>query len=236
MADVIESGPQLRPRRATLLALYFLAACQPCAPQRPLRNGTARWACTVDALARCAVNNERRGHAPGTRLRGSLHNTESLRQRSVVDKDEDGGCWHLRMANGRPLPDDHRHVLWVHGRGHMTATRAAWFFATGKDAPPRWRVVRTCASYDCVRYEHLQAVTKQRHGALLARAGRSSSPRKTIANRINGAQRSRVTAELHEWLHESEQSAVELAPVVGLCKSYIAWLRANPRAAVGLQR
>jgi hypothetical protein len=166
-------------------------------------------------------------HAPGTVLDGTLACLETLRMRCVCD-DVDG-CWHLRTARGRPLPDDSRHVVWVAREGHMTATRAAWLFAKGKHAPKDWLIVRRCDSYDCVNPKHLRAVTRPKHGALLRKRGRTKTTAKTIAAKLNGLKRSRLTPELRRWMVESEQPSHAVAHALGVVTSHVINLRRRAR-------
>jgi hypothetical protein len=154
---------------------------------------------------------------------GGMHDLESLRMRCVCDPDT--GCWHLRSARGRKMPDDKRHVVWVHPHGFMTATRAAWLFATGKMPPPDKLVVRKCSSYDCVFKAHLACMTKAEHGAHLTSTGKTATPTKRLANRVQGQRRSRVSAELRQWISESEQTAMAVAHAVGIAPSWVAALR-----------
>lgn len=92
---------------------------------------------------------------------GSVRDLETLRDRCVVDA---FGCWHLRTARGRPMPQGTRHQIHVYGHaGRLSATRAAWMFA-GKPTPgPGEIVVRACGSYDCVNPDHLTVRTRAEH-------------------------------------------------------------------------
>jgi hypothetical protein len=127
------------------------------------------------------------------------------------------------------MPRDYRQVVWVAREGHMTATRAAWLFAKGKHAPPRWLVVRRCDSYDCVNPKHLRCVTREQHGELLRKLGRTSTTAKTIAARVNGIKRSRLTPELRRWISESEQPSNAVAHAMGVATSHIINLRRRAR-------
>jgi hypothetical protein len=168
-------------------------------------------------------------HAHGTKLAGSIACLESLRERCVIC----GDCWHLRTANGRPLPDDKRHVIWVHGKGLMTAARASWFFRAGRLPLRGHRVVRTCGSYDCVAPTHLRAMSHADYGALMKAQGRTNTARKTIANRVQGLRRSRVSVELRQWIAESTQTLKDMAHALDVAPSHVHQLRRKAQERMG---
>lgn len=169
-------------------------------------------------------------HAHGTRLDG-IATLEDLRQRCVVD--EETGCWHLRTARGRPLPKDVRHVLWVFGAGHVTATRAAWMLSKpGRTLPNGWICYRRCESYDCVAPNHVIAGTRKAWGAHMARTGKAVTSAKAQANRVGRRHTWKLTPELKQWLLESPQSGVQVSYALGISQGRANAIRANARAAL----
>lgn len=168
-------------------------------------------------------------HAHGTKLAGSIACLETLRERCHVC----GECWHLRTAHGRPMPDDKRHVIWVYGYGLMTATRAAWMFRAGRLPLKGHRVVRTCGSYDCVAPQHLKAVSQADHGALMRKLGKTKTARKTIANRVQGLRRSRISVELRQWIAESTQTLKDIAHALDIAPSHVHQLRRKAQERMG---
>jgi hypothetical protein len=170
-------------------------------------------------------------HAHGTRLDGivSLHD---LRDRCVVDDEEDGGCWHLRTASGKALPHGQRHSVWMHGLGHVTATRAAWLLKNpGRELRNGWVAFRTCSSYDCVR--HISAASRANWAKHLVASGKTKTPAKVASARA-AAQllpQRKLTPELRQWLLESEQSGCEVAHALGIAQSRANCIRAEHRKA-----
>jgi hypothetical protein len=162
-------------------------------------------------------------HEQGSYL-GSVRSVSTLRARCVVD----GSCWHLRTSRGRPMPTDKRHMVWVHGRGPMTATRAAWLFSRGELPPQGHIVYRTCDSYDCVLPSHLRCGLKAEQGAMLSERGHFRGQwRRLIANKTNGQRLRKVTPEMVQWLHESQQSASAAAHGLGISPSRVVAIRAG---------
>lgn len=170
-------------------------------------------------------------HPHGTHL-GGIRTLECVRQRCVIDADT--GCWHLRLADGTPLPRNKRHVLWLHDLGCVSAPRAVWTLSTGKPVPAGKVVSRHCESYDCARPDHLRCWTKATAYDYLRRHGRTHSIRRTIANRVAGIKRSRLTPELRHWLLESGQSNVAVGHALGIAGSYIGALRKRARDAMAV--
>lgn len=166
-------------------------------------------------------------HAKGARLDG-IATLEDLRQRCVVD--EESGCWHLRTARGRALPKDQRHVIWVFGIGHVTATRATWLLSRpGRALREGWVCYRRCDSYDCVAPGHVIAGTRKAWGLHLARSGKAVSTAKTQANRAGRRSTWKLTPELKQWLIESPQSGVEVAHALGIAQGRANAIRAKER-------
>lgn len=172
-------------------------------------------------------------HAHGTRLDGIV-TLDDLRQRCVVDDLEDGGCWHLRTARGRPLPVGQRSTLWMHGIGHVTSTRAAWLLShPGQTLRNGWVAFRRCSSYDCVAPLHISAATKQAWGKHMAATGKARTPAKTAAARAQVARlpQTKLTPELRQWLLESQQSGSAAAHALGITQGRANCIRAAYRAA-----
>ena len=169
-------------------------------------------------------------HAHGTRLDGivTLHD---LRDRCVVDDEEDGGCWHLRGARGQAMPKGERHMLWMHGIGHVPATRAAWLLKNpGRELRNGWIAFRTCQSYDCVR--HISAANRASWGKHMAATGKSRTAAKTAANRLIPKHWQKLTPELKQWLLESQQSGSEAAHALGITQGRANCIRAEHRKAM----
>lgn len=167
-------------------------------------------------------------HAKGTRLDG-IATLEDLRQRCVVD--EETGCWHLRTARGRALPQDQRHVLWVFGIGHVTATRAAWMLAHPGRQLHNGRVCfRSCDSYDCVAPDHIVSGSRKAWGAHMARSGKAVTAAKSQANRHGRRSTWKLTPELKQWLLESPQTGIEVAHALGITQGRANAIRAKGRA------
>lgn len=167
-------------------------------------------------------------HAQGTRLDG-ITTIDDLRERCVID--EDSGCWHLRSARGRALPKNQRHVIWVHGQGHVTATRAAWLLShPGRTLPARWCCYRRCESYDCVCPDHVIGGTRKMWGVHMAKTGKAVTPARTHAARTGRRSTWKLTPELKQWLIESPQSGSEVAHALGITQGRANVIRATERA------
>jgi hypothetical protein len=167
-------------------------------------------------------------HASGAYL-GSTRTLEDLRGRCVIVPGCD--CWHLRKADGKPMPrDGKRHVVWIHGQGAISATRAAWRLA-GKPEPKEGRLVfRACTSYDCVNPQHLRVGTHMSRAAAQKATGRSMTAAKLRANKEAGLKRSKVPADVRVWIAESPQTLHEVAHAVGIWPSYASEIRRRLRA------
>ena len=170
-------------------------------------------------------------HGFGVRL-GGVASIDDLRGRCVVD--EDSGCWHLRTARGRPMPTDRRHVVWVFGVGHMTATRASWLLAhPGKSLKKKWVCYRTCDSYDCVAPGHVLSGTRSAWGAHMERSGKAVTIAKTRANSTATPRSTwKLTPQLKQWLLESPQTGVEATHALGITQGRANGIRAKERARV----
>lgn len=168
-------------------------------------------------------------HAHGTHLDG-IASVEDLRQRSVVD--EESGCWHLRTARGKPLPRGDRHVIWVHGIGHITATRAAWLLSRpGKTLRNGWICFRNCDSYDCVAPSHISSGNRGTWFRHIKASGKARTPAKLAAVAALPKSTQKLTPELRQWLIESQQSGVDAAHALGITQSRANCIRAEHRKA-----
>lgn len=168
-------------------------------------------------------------HAKGTRLDG-IASLEDLRQRCVID--DETGCWHLRTARGKALPRGERHVLWLHGIGHATATRAAWLLSRpGQTLRAGWICFRRCESYDCVAPEHISAAGRKAWGKHMSASGKSSTPAKLAAVARLPKVFQKLTPELKAWLLESSQSGSEAAHALGITQGRANAIRAVHRKA-----
>ena len=165
-------------------------------------------------------------HPEGTYL-GAVRCLETLRGRCVVD--EDTGCWHLRTARGRPMPRDQRHVIWVAGIGHITATRAAWLLSTGREPGPDQKVYRDCQSYDCVAPRHIKVGAHRAMVRAGMRRGSMATPAKRAAFLKAAKARQVITPELRGWLLESPQSGSEVAHALDVSQGRVNAIRAKAR-------
>lgn len=169
-------------------------------------------------------------HTKGTRLDG-IATLEDLRQRCVID--EDTGCWHLRTARGRMLPQDSRHVIWVFGIGHTTATRASWLLAHPGRMLHNGRVCyRSCDSYDCVAPAHVVSGSRKAWGAHMARSGKAVTAAKSKANQQGRRSTWKLTPELKQWLLESPQTGIDVAHALGITQGRANAIRAKERAVL----
>ena len=167
-------------------------------------------------------------HEHGAYL-GSIRTVEDLRQRCVIGGDSD--CWHLRTANGRAMPSDKRHGLWLHGHGRCTATRGAWLLEHGKFPQHGSVVYRTCGSYDCVKPAHLMSSRRKVAIRHFFSAGHFDSPaRKTAVAKFTASRPAAViTQEMRGWLNDSSQSGVDVAHALGCSQSCANVLRRQMR-------
>jgi len=156
-------------------------------------------------------------HAIGTHL-GGVRTHEDLRGRCVID--DDTGCWHLRTANGRPMPRDKVHRVYMWGRGALSALRVAWELKTGQPVPAGQVVYRTCSSYDCIR--HITSGTKAEQGEHQRKTG---ALRGTVAASIRntrvGQALGKITPELALWAMESDQTLREAAHGLGVTTNVV---------------
>jgi hypothetical protein len=159
-------------------------------------------------------------HEHGAYL-GGIRCLKTLRERCVMDKD--GDCWHLRTARGRPMPTVGVYQFWVHGLGHCTATRGAWFLS-GRPMPTHRGVIifRSCESYDCVNPDHLRSGIRRSLMRHLVDVGRFESEARRAALETFKSSRPQaqiVTPELKAWLMESRQSGPDVAHALGVTPS-----------------
>ena len=165
-------------------------------------------------------------HQHGTKLDG-LDSVEAMRLRCVCDRHT--GCWHLRTARGKPIPRGGRQIVFIHGGGTATSTRAMWAFHTGKPAPEDKIVARKCDSHDCVNPEHLTLTTRQALVKRQVKRGDFSTPQH-IHNAQRAAEARRVlTSELRVWILESTQSGKAVAAALGVSQSRVNLLRQEAR-------
>lgn len=166
-------------------------------------------------------------HEKGAYL-GSVRSVEDLRGRCVCDAHT--GCWHLRTARGRSLPEDQTTVLWVHGLGKMSAARAAYLLSRGKVPAQGMIAYRTCDTRECVNPGHIKATTRavyaRKHIAI--RPGEATAAQRESLRR-GYSKRQVLTPELKSWLIESSQSHGAAAHGIGICASRVSQVR---RAAV----
>jgi hypothetical protein len=167
-------------------------------------------------------------HPHGTYL-GGIRSLDDLRARCRVDRCT--GCWHLLRPDGSPVPAvaGGRHMVHVHGRGVMTSLRAAYELANGEPVPADRVVFRSaeCRSNDCVSPLHIRRGTRRMAIQAQKDRGLQATQAKAEANRRAGLARSRLSAELREWIAESPQSGVELGAILEVAHTHISALRAR---------
>lgn len=148
-------------------------------------------------------------HAHGTYL-GSIRSIADVRLRCVAA--DDGECWHLRTAHGKPQAKGGRvQRIWVHGRGSVSVTRAVWELAHGRPMPRGRRGVRMCRTYDCANPAHIRALTHSDAQRVIIGSAATMSPRRKLQLMLVQRSRRKLTADqLHEIRH-SEVSAAALA-------------------------
>ena len=170
-------------------------------------------------------------HKHGTHLDG-IATLEDLQGRCVVSDD----CWHIRTARGREYPEGQTIAVWSHHHGQkISARRLGYILAhPGKPMPRTWVVYSNCGSHDCVNPEHLKAMGRGAYLQMLGRKGLMSTARKTAANRVYGAARSKHPPEVWRWALESTQTHGEVAHALGVATSNVANRRARQRASVGI--
>jgi hypothetical protein len=158
------------------------------------------------------------GHKPGAHV-GGIASLEDLRLRCVITAISD--CWHLRTARGKAYDPARRQVIWVHGRGMITATRAAWMLSHSESAtiPSRWICYRTCDSYDCVNPDHIKTGPRQKLAALLSEKGVYTTP-KRLAQVAEMARKTRriSNAQVLEAMRSGKPQH-EAAKELGVCQS-----------------
>lgn len=160
-------------------------------------------------------------HSTGTYL-GGIRHLHDLRDRCYVDP---AGCWHLRTARGRPMPKGSRHVIWVYEKGCVSVPKAAMELA-GRSVPNGHVAYRTCTSYDCANPEHMSTRTRSDHSRTVG-AGHIAT--KTVANRVAGAKRSKVSPQGRARLAYSQERLVDLAREFGISVSWASAIRARER-------
>jgi hypothetical protein len=157
---------------------------------------------------------------------GGVRDLETLRERCVIDSD---GCWHWRMPRtGRAAKRGVRHMVYMHGIGNMSLTRAAWMLS-GRTLPSAgFKIVRACTSYDCANPDHLCVMSD---ADLYARTKKTLGPIWDANHRIEtikaAQRRGKLTPELARWARESRQSASHAAWGLIVPKSKIIAIRAG---------
>lgn len=162
-------------------------------------------------------------HQIGTNI-GGLASLDAMRERCVCDAE---GCWHFRLADGKPMARGKRQSIWLYGGRFSTPARAAWEFHTGKPVPASRVVYRSCESYDCINPQHLRCGTKADEIRMHKKRGTYKERRGDSAK--NSASLAKLTAELRLWLLESTQSGVAVAHALGISQGRANAIRAQWR-------
>lgn len=169
---------------------------------------------------------------PGT-YQGGVCSLETLRGRCVIDAD--CGCWHLRSACGRVLPQGPKLIPKVHvsGRGRVSARRAAIELRNG-DLLPSGLVVAACrVAFDCVNPEHLRPMHHKALASRLRAQGKTRSVAKLAALRLSAAKRRILSDELRQWIRDSSQTQVEIAHAMDISQPRVSDIRRELRALPG---
>lgn len=154
---------------------------------------------------------------------------DDLRARCVIRDGDD--CWHLRTARGKPMPLGKTLRVFAYGCPTSVAARPLAIRLAGRRLPNGWCAIATCDSYDCINPAHLTGHTRAEAVRISASRGEHSTARKTIASRMSGAKRSRITPELWGWVYESSQSSTAIGHALDIAESHIALKRAKHRHA-----
>lgn len=165
---------------------------------------------------------------------GSVRSFDCLRGRCVIDSAEDGGCWHLRTAYGRPIPAGKTPKVWVFQRGSEPAIRAMWRYTHGdREIPPGVVVYRKCKTHDCVNPKHLAVGERGAYIRSIAKAGGYRSPAQLAGARKASAAQAKLTPQLRQWLLESPQNGCEAAHALGISQGRANTIRQQARKRLG---
>ncbi len=154
---------------------------------------------------------------------------EDLRARCVIREGDD--CWHLRTARGKPMPTGQTLRVFAYGNPTSVAARPLAIRLSGRRLPNGWCAVAKFDSYDCINPDHLACHPRGDAVRISAARGEHSTARKTIAYRLQGAKRSRITPELWGWVYESSQSSKAIGHALDIADNHIALKRAKHRQA-----
>jgi hypothetical protein len=168
-------------------------------------------------------------HAKGTRLNG-VHDLASLRSRCVCRPGDD--CWHYRSARGKPPPKGRTMRVWSTRHGASMSVRKLAVLLSGRAMADDACAVATCDGEHCVNPGHLIVLPRPKMLKRMQALGKWSTVRMTIANRIAGRRRSRLSQAARAEIAASPLSAVKLGRIHGISPSWISELRKRARRAV----
>ena len=160
-------------------------------------------------------------HKHGAYL-GGVRDLESLRMRCLCPAGSD--CWILRTARGRPMPRGTMKI-WSTAHGASISARKLSVIFSGRRVDSDLCVVDTCGTHDCVNPAHLLPVTRKRMLRDCTASGVYKTARKTIANRLSAAKRSRVTPQMRAEIAASPLTAAALGELYGISPSWVSVLR-----------
>lgn len=165
-------------------------------------------------------------HEHGAYL-GSIRCLADLYDRCVINRES--GCWHMRTANGKPMPPGATYDVWMHGRGLVSFRRAAWTLKHGEPATDQL-VYGDCPSYDCANPAHAKCMTRAAHGRMIRKRGTLRGRGwQCLINRESNKFRRKLTDELILWAAQSPQTAEMAAHGLGVSKSLVIKVRSGSK-------
>lgn len=172
-------------------------------------------------------------HKPGTHLDG-VRDLESLRMRCVCKPADGGDCWHFRTGRGRVPQKGRTMRVWSTLHQTSMSVRKLTMLMAGRGVRSDECVVDTCGCADCVNPAHLLVVSRTKAVQQAKSAGKFRTARKSIANKVAGLKRSRVSLEMRAALLASPLSAVAAGRLHGISASWVSVLRKRARDEVGV--
>lgn len=166
-------------------------------------------------------------HAHGAHL-GGARTLDDVRGRCWVDPST--GCWHLRKMYGRPWTKGRQLKVWWAPTGRCELARRLTYMLDRQCEIHRGcSIVDKCHTWDCINPAHMSQVPKAQSVSIHASRGAFRTGAVLAARRSLGVARSKLTPEVWSWVFESSQSAMSLAPVLGLAHSAISARRKQAR-------
>lgn len=114
----------------------------------------------------------------------------------------------------------------------MSARKLA-LLLSGRSMGPSDVAAPSCDDRECINPAHAAVLPRGDHIKRLAALGECRTARKTAANRIEGAKRSRVPPDVWQWAYESSQSGGDVAHALGVAHTWVSQKRATRRQMFG---